>query len=143
MVEYEDYDSAFYRDMQSQYLSNVDERIHLLQASIASLRTDPENHAYINDAFLIAHKLRGTAGTYGLFPASEIGDKMELILRAALEGNLTLTREHLDFFELLVAKLLEYFQLALKGDIHAKMDIPAFPSSSTGKTATSKSNPDL
>jgi DNA-binding NtrC family response regulator len=67
--------------LRSRYAQNLPQRLAELQTSMATAAQSPPTAPVVADAVMLAHRLAGTAGTYGFFGVAELGAECERLLR--------------------------------------------------------------
>ena len=67
--------------LKAEYASALPERFGALRAALQRARTEAEGVEGLREALVLAHKLHGTAGSYGFDAVSTVAGKLEALLR--------------------------------------------------------------
>jgi chemosensory pili system protein ChpA (sensor histidine kinase/response regulator) len=80
------------------FLTEAEEHIGHLEKGFLELDENPSNTAGIQELFRSAHTLKGSAALVKLSTLSEIAHKMEDVLESVREGQVTITKEIVNWF---------------------------------------------
>ncbi len=80
------------------FLTEADEHIVLLEKGFLDLDQNPSDTSSIQELFRTAHTLKGSAALVKLNTLSKIGHKMEDVLESVKDGQMTVTKEVVDWF---------------------------------------------
>lgn len=122
--DFDDADGDFMKEMQEQYLENIDEKLGLLKQSLEAVKENRTEKPLQYTAYRLAHSMAGGAASFNFWPATDIGRCMESILDKAYNNDMPLSDGHLTYLDDLFALLTQYFAAAVAGDVKAKVDLP-------------------
>ncbi len=79
------------------FLTEAEEHISMLEKGFLELEQNPSNTSNINELFRSAHTLKGSAALVKLGTLSKIAHKMEDVLEAARDSQLTINKDIVDW----------------------------------------------
>ena len=82
-------DYPLWENLSRRYIGKLDQRLMELLQAISKARQYPEDNEFLQKAHHIAHKIHGTAGSYGFMKVSQIVGYIETLLSELLSGTLT------------------------------------------------------
>ncbi|MDH5681385.1 MAG: Hpt domain-containing protein, partial [Spirochaetota bacterium] len=84
-------------DYKDVFVEEAREQVDLLNDRLLEIENDPDNPAYINDIFRVAHTLKSSAAFVGLQDLSDFAHKVESLLQKIRDREIRLTTELVDF----------------------------------------------